>query len=78
MQTQIQSVYQSDISADGLDELCAAEFISAYSLTDCPDCQMSQNPRQTDKILQFCTDNISFGEGEEKKRVVSKRNVDVW
>lgn len=74
---QIQSVYQPDISMDGLDALCAAEFISAYSLTNCPDCQMSQNPRQTDKILQFCTDNTSYGEGREK-RVVSKRNVDVW
>lgn len=67
----------SDISADGLDLLCAAKFISACSLADCPDCQMSRNPRQTDKTLQFCTDNISDGEGEEKK-VVSKRNMDVW
>lgn len=67
----------SDISADGLDLLCAAEFISACSLAGCPDCQMSQNPRQTDKTLQFCTDNISYGEGGEKK-VVSKRNMDVW
>lgn len=57
----------SDISANGLDLLCAAEFISACSLADCPDCQMSQNPRQTDKTLQFCTDNISDGRGEKKR-----------
>lgn len=52
---------RSDISADGLDSLCAAEFISACLLAGCPDFQMSQNPRQIDKILQFCTDSISYG-----------------
>lgn len=52
---------RADISADGPDSLCAAEFISACSLASCPDFQMSQNPRQIDKILQFCTDSISYG-----------------
>lgn len=53
---------RSDISVDGLDSLlCAAEFISACSLAGCPDFQMSQNPRQRDKILQFCTDSMSYG-----------------
>ena len=52
---------RSDISVDGLDSLCTAEFISACSLAGCPDFQMSQNPRQIDKILQFCTDSISYG-----------------
>lgn len=51
---------RSDIFADGLDLLCAAEFISACSLAGCPDFQMSQNPRQMDKILRFCTDSISY------------------
>lgn len=50
-----------DISADGPHSVCAAEFISAHSLASCPDFQMSQNPRQIDKILQFCTDSISYG-----------------
>lgn len=52
---------RADISADRPDSLCAAEFISACSLEGCPDFQMSQNPRQIDKILQFCTDSISYG-----------------
>lgn len=50
-----------DISVDGPDSACATEFISACSLASCPDFQMSQNPRQIDKILQSCTDSISYG-----------------
>lgn len=53
--------WRADISADGPGSLCAAEFISARSLASCPDFQMSQNPRQIDKILQFCTDSVSYG-----------------